>query len=138
MVATGNVRRDTQGAGPEPAALLGAVIALSDDAIFTCDAESRVSTWSATAERLFGRLTAQVMRQPVKALFPDHLCDEVEDVIATVLRGDRVRHFETEVRRPDGMPLPVSLSLGPVLGGSGTPAGAVAVSYTHLDVYKRQ
>ena len=49
-------------------------------------------------------------------------------MVATVLAGDRVRHFETEVVRPDGMPLPVSLSLRPLLNAGGSPLGVVVIA----------
>src|SRR5471032_3355411 len=92
----------------EAAALLDAVIALSDDAIFTCDLDGMVISWSATAERLFGRSARDVMDAPLHELFPEHLRDEARSVLASVLKGDRIRHFETEIQRPDGMPLAVS------------------------------
>jgi PAS domain S-box-containing protein len=100
---------------------------MSDDAIFTCDVEGRVATWSATAERLFGRSADEVLHGPLDVLFPSHLSDEVQTVNATVLAGDRIRHFETEVVRPDGMPLPVSLSLCPVLREDGSSVGSVVI-----------
>jgi PAS domain S-box-containing protein len=111
-----------------PDALLEAIVEMSDDAIFTCGPSGRVTSWGATAERLFGRAVADVDDVLVDVLFPSHLSRQVLDVVATVLAGDRVRHFETEVVRPDGMPLPVSLSLRPVLGAAGSPLGLVVIA----------
>jgi PAS domain S-box-containing protein len=87
-----------------------------------------VTTWSATAERLLGRSADDVLGGPLDILFAAHLCEEVQAVIATVLAGDRIRHFETEMLRPDGMPLPISLSLCPVLGEGAVPAGSVVIA----------
>jgi PAS domain S-box-containing protein len=101
---------------------------MSDDAIFTCDLDGRVTTWSATAERLFGLSTREVLHGPLDVLFPTHLNGHVQSVLATVLAGDRIRRFETEVVRPDGMPLPVSLSLSPVHDESGSPVGSVVIA----------
>jgi PAS domain S-box-containing protein len=123
MGETGTAHPETASSDVAPEAFLGAVIEMSDDAIFTCDAKGTVTSWSATAERLF-----DVLGGPVAVLFPDHLCDEVQGVIANVLKGDRIRHFETEVLRPDGMPLPVSLSLCPVLDRGKVPVGAVVIA----------
>ncbi len=100
---------------------------MSDDAIFTCDAGARVITWSPTAERLFGRSAEEVMGDPIGVLFPDYLSEEVQTVVAMILAGDRIRHFETEVVRPDGMPQPVSLSLCPVLEEGGSSVGSVVI-----------
>src|SRR5580698_9845015 len=111
-----------------PREIVGAVVEMSDDAIFTCNSDGMVTSWSATAERLFGFAAEEVLDEPLEALFPDHLSSEVQTVIATVLAGDRIRHFETEVVRPDGMPLPVSLSLCPLLDESKSPIGSVVIA----------
>jgi PAS domain S-box-containing protein len=110
-----------------PEVLLAAVIETSDDAIFTCNAGARVTDWSAAAELLFGYSAADALEALVDELFPAHLRAEVHAVFATVLAGDRIKHFETEVLRPDGMPLPVSLSLCPVYVDR-VPVGAVVIA----------
>jgi PAS domain S-box-containing protein len=127
MGASGGVDQSVTAHQFAPEVLLRAVVEMCDDAIFTCDLGGRVTTWSTTAERLFGRSTREVLHGPLDALFPAHLNGEVQSVIATVLAGDRIRHFETEVVRPDGMPLPVSLSFSPVHDASGSPAGSVVI-----------
>jgi PAS domain S-box-containing protein len=100
----------------DPEVLLAAVVDTSDDAIFTCDIAGMVASWSATAERLFGSPAGDVIGCPFDEQFPEHLRSEVRIVLATALAGDRIRHFETEVFRPDGMPMPISVSLCPVFG----------------------
>ena len=62
----------------DPEALLGAIIEMSDDAIFTCEVGGRIATWSVTAERLFGRSAEEVTDGPIEVLFPDHLSKEVQ------------------------------------------------------------
>ena len=111
-----------------PEVLLRAVVETSDEAIFTCDAGRRVLSWGTTAERLFGRAADTAIGHPVDALFPEHLQTEVRAVVATVLAGDWIKHFETEVLRPDGMPMPVSLSLRPLQDAARQPAGAVVIA----------
>jgi PAS domain S-box-containing protein len=111
-----------------PGALLEAIIEMSDDAIFTCDLEGRITSWSATAERLFGRAEEGVYEGPLEVLFPHHLSRDVRAVVATAVAGDRIRHFETEVVRPDGMPLPVSLSIRSFSGGNDVPLGLVVIA----------
>jgi PAS domain S-box-containing protein len=128
MVATGNSHRAVNANGVASEVLLNAVVEMSDDAIFTCDAKGNITSWSATAERLFGRPSDEVLDGPLDVLFVHHLCDEVQAVIAAVLAGDRIRQFETEMLRPDGMPLPVSLSLCSVLDGFGEPVGSVVIA----------
>jgi len=107
------------------AELFNAVVEASDDAIFTCDSNGVVTTWSVNAERLFGRSADEVVGGPLSALFPGHLRNEAQVLAATLLAGERVEHFETEILRPDRMPVPVSLSSSPIAGGS--PLEAVSV-----------
>ncbi len=113
--------------GLTPEALLRAVIETSDDAIFTVDALGEIATWGATAERLFGCSAGGVVGHPLFRLFAPHLGDEVAAMMARVAAGERVTHFETEVLRPDGMPVPISLSVCPVGPGDGDQQPSVAV-----------
>jgi PAS domain S-box-containing protein len=116
-------------AGDLPAdALFEAVVEMSDDAIFTCNPKGGIVRWSPTAERLFGRGSDDVLDEPLEVLFPVHLREEVQRVLTNVLKGDRIRHFETEGLRPDGLPLPVSLSLCPVPATGSPPAGVVVIA----------
>lgn len=109
-------------------AVFAAVIEMSDDAIFTCDIRGNVATWGTTAERLFGLPGQEVLGGPLDVFAPAHLRNELRVVVATVLAGDRIKHFETEIQRPDGMPLPVSLSMCPVLDPEMAPVGAVVIA----------
>ncbi len=111
-----------------PGALLRAIVEMSDDAIFLCDMAGRVTTWSATAERLFGWPDEDVLHRTLDILCSEHLRDELNAVLATVLVGDRIEHFETEVLRLDGMPVPVSLSLCAVTDADDAVAGAVVIA----------
>jgi PAS domain S-box-containing protein len=93
MGASGGVDQSVTAQEFAPEALLRAVVEMSDDAIFTCDLDGRVTTWSATAERLFGLSTREVLHGPLDVLFPTHLNGHVQSVLATVLAGDRIRRF---------------------------------------------
>jgi PAS domain S-box-containing protein len=66
--------------------------------------------------------------QTVAFLFPAHLQADVKAVLETVAAGERVDHYETEIERKDGMPVPISLSLRPVLDRDGEVAGTVLVA----------
>jgi PAS domain S-box-containing protein len=102
-----------------PGALLRAIIELTDDAVMTCDRTATVTYFSDNAERLFGRSPGEVERRPIGAVFAPHLRQEVDEVIARVGAGERIRHFETEIVRPDGLPIPISLSLSPLFDEDG-------------------
>jgi PAS domain S-box-containing protein len=104
--------------------LLDTIVDLSDDAIVVCDEDSRITSWGAAAQRLFGQSVDEALGKPLDAFFAPHLQDEVGTVMSLIMAGERIRHFETEIMRPDGLPLPVSLSLCRV---SGVASSAVVV-----------
>jgi len=99
-------------AGPE--ALFSLVVDLTDDAVITCDASSTVTFFSDSAERLFGQRSADIMGTSVGTLFPAHWAAAMDRLFATVSAGECIRHFDSEIVRPDGLPIPVSLSLAPL------------------------
>jgi PAS domain S-box-containing protein len=98
-----------------PRELLRVVIDMSDDAVVVCDCDGRVVSWGSTAERLFGRRESEALGVDFEELFGRHLRPGVRAVVSAAMAGDRIRHFESELVRSDGMPLPVSLSLCPVV-----------------------
>jgi PAS domain S-box-containing protein len=128
MGAPGHGQREGSAQDVTPDAVLGAVIEMSDDAIFTCDSLGTVTTWSRTAELLFGFRAGQMLAGPLDGLFPAHLQGEVRTVAARVLSGERIKHFETEVLRRDGLPMPVSLSLCPIFDEGERLVGAVVIA----------
>ena len=111
-----------------PAALLEAFLETSDDAMVSHDADGLVTLWNQSAERLFGYPAEEIIGEPYAALFPDHVRDEVRAVVDSVMAGDRVKHFETEIMRNDGMPMPISLSLCPVLDGDEVPVASILIA----------
>ncbi|MGH9046942.1 MAG: PAS domain-containing protein, partial [Acidimicrobiales bacterium] len=61
-------------------------------------------------------------------LFPSHLRDEIRSLGERVMAGERIQHFETEIVRSDGLPMPIWLSLSPIPGTTETMAGALVVA----------
>ena len=128
MGDTGDSGRDAIGGVASGDALLHAVVGLIDDAVITCDLQAIVTYLSPSGERLFGRTPSDVVGAPFGILFPEHLSDEMKGVLETVAAGGWVRRFETEIVRPDGLPVPVSLSLAPLSDGDGPPLGSVVIA----------
>lgn len=110
------------------AALLEAFVESSDDAMISHDAQGNIMTWNQTAERFFGYRATEIVGEPYATLFPDHVRADVSAVLETVMAGDRIKHFETEILRQDGMPMPISLSLCPVLNDAGVPVASIIIA----------
>jgi PAS domain S-box-containing protein len=126
MGQTELVRR-TEAGRASAEALLEAVVDTSDDAIFTCDGAGRITSWSSTSVRLFGWGMGEVHLQPFELLFAEHLRQAIHTLTERAAAGDRIRHFETEALRADGMPMPVSMSICPVSVGADEPSTWIVV-----------
>jgi PAS domain S-box-containing protein len=114
-------------ADPAESALFQEIVEISDDAIITCDHAARIVTWGAPAERLFGRSVDEVTGRNIGELFAGHLIEEVRSVTALALAGERIRHFESEVLRADGLPVPVWLTLSAIVESDQDRAGILVV-----------
>ena len=120
------LRRDPDDVGGR--AVLDIFADLSSFALFSQDPEGRIITWNRGAERVFGYSQSEVVGQTLPALAPGHLRADLEAVEQRVTAGERIDRVFTEIQRKDGMPVPIALSVGPVVDGSGTFIGAVGVA----------
>ena len=102
---------------------LAAIIEHSDDAIISKNLQGRVMTWNESATRLFGYTAPQMVGQPITRVFPVDRLDEEPALIARLLRGETVGHFDTVRQHRDGHPIAVSVSLSPILGAEGQVTG---------------
>jgi PAS domain S-box-containing protein len=109
-------------------ALLEAFVETSDDAMLSQDAGGHITTWNQAAERVFGYRASEIVGEPYVALFPGHVREDVREMFETAMAGDRVKHFETEILRKDGMPIPISMSVCPVLDDDGMPAATILIA----------
>ena len=101
---------------------------LSSLALFSQDDTGCIRTWNRGAERVFGYSPAEIVGGSLAALAPAHLRADLEAVEQRVAAGERVDRVVTEIRRKDGMPVPIALSVAPVIDGSGAFTGAVGVA----------
>jgi len=112
----------------ERLAILEAFVETSEDAVFSQDLECRITSWNRSSERIFGYQRDEIIGQCSTMLFPEHLQGESRHVFDTVSAGDRVDHYETEIKRKDGMPIPISLSVCPLFHGNGRLTASVLIA----------
>jgi PAS domain S-box-containing protein len=128
--SSGQPRRDIP-VVPTAASLLRALhecIEASGEALFTLAADGRVTSWNRNAERIFGSAEADVLAKPVTELFADERSGRLDRLIDSISAVDPVDHVELELLRPDGLPIPISLTLRPIVDARGGVAGAVAIA----------
>ena len=109
-------------------ATLAAIVASSDDAIVGKTLDGVIRTWNAAAERIFGYAPDEIIGKSITTLLPIERLAEEETIVATLLRGERIEHFETERIRKDGRRIQVSLSVSPIRDARGTIVGAAKIA----------
>jgi PAS domain S-box-containing protein len=113
---------------------LAAIVDSSDDAIIGKDLNSRVVSWNAGAERMFGFSAAEMLGQSVTRLVsPEH--PEEENRIVQRIKHDQTEHLETERIRKDGRPIAVSLTVSPIKNACGE---IIGMSSIMRDITERQ
>lgn len=109
-------------------ARLAAIVSSSDDAIVSKTLEGRITSWNAAATRIFGYEAAEMIGQPVTRIIPGELQAEEKDILAKIRRGQRVPHYDTMRLRRDGSRVNVSLTISPLLDGTGRVIGASKIA----------
>lgn len=105
-------------------AYLAAIVTSAEDAIASKTLQGIVTSWNASAERMFGYTAEEMIGQPITRLFPPDRLDEEDHILASIRVGKRIEHFETVRVRKDGQPIEVSLTISPVCDSTGTIIGA--------------
>jgi len=98
----------------EAAARLAAIVDSSDDAIVSKTLEGVITSWNQSAERIFGYTAAEAVGQHITLIIPEDRLPEEKEVLARLVRGERINHFETIRRTKDGRLIDISLTVSPV------------------------
>jgi PAS domain S-box-containing protein len=108
--------------------LLAAIVDSSDDAIVSKTLEGIVTSWNATAERIFGYTASEAIGQHISLIIPVDRRDEETAIIERIKKGERIEHFDTVRVRKDKTPLDISLTISPVRDASGKVIGASKIA----------
>jgi PAS domain S-box-containing protein len=107
---------------------MAAIVDSSDDAIVSKDLNGIIISWNRSAERIFGYSAAEIIGQSIRRIIPADRQTEEDQVLAAIMRGERVEHFETVRIRKDGRLIPISLTVSPVRDATGTVIGASKIA----------
>jgi PAS domain S-box-containing protein len=124
----GKTRPDAAPDAAEGAARLAAIIDSSDDAIVSKTLEGVITSWNRAAERIFGYTEAEAVGQHITLIIPEERHGEEREVLARLVRGERIDHFETIRRAKDGHLVEISLTVSPVRNSAGLIVGASKVA----------
>jgi PAS domain S-box-containing protein len=107
---------------------LAAIVESSDDAIISKSLDGLITSWNKGAENIFGYTEAEVLGKPMLILFPNDRIKEEQDTLASIARGENVRHYETVRIRKDGKRINVSATVSPIKDATGRIIGASKIA----------
>lgn len=108
--------------------MLAAIVESCDDAIASKDLNGIVTSWNASAERIFGYRADEIIGRPVTTIIPPELHADEDEILQKIRRGERIQHFETVRLTKSGERIHVSLTISPVRDADGRIIGAAKVA----------
>lgn len=119
---------------------LAAIVECADAAIISKDLRGVVLTWNRGAERVYGYTSEEMIGKTMTSLVPpDRLAEETE-IMETLRFGQAVHHLDTVRLTKSGQPIPVLLTISPILDRRGSAIGAAHVAWdlTHIKQLEQQ
>ncbi len=107
---------------------LAAIVESSQDAIISKTLDGVIRTWNAGARRLFGYEVDEAVGQSITILIPKDRLDEERQILARLVKGERIEHYETVRVAKDGTRLDISLTISPIRDSEGRIVGASKVA----------
>jgi hypothetical protein len=108
--------------------LLASIVDSSDDAIIAKRLDGTILSWNRGAERIFGYSKEEVVGRHIDLLIPHDLRTDEEFIVAQLVAGNKVEHFETVRLHKDGQEIAVSLTVSPIHDAAGCIVGASKVA----------
>jgi PAS domain S-box-containing protein len=105
----------------QAAVWLAAIVDSSVDAIVGADLDGTITSWNASAERIFGFASEEMIGRSVMALGPD--ATQHDDVLARSAAGETIAPYETTRLHRDGRIVEVSMSKSAVRDHDGVVVG---------------
>jgi PAS domain S-box-containing protein len=110
------------------ARLLASIVESSDDAIVRKSLDGTIESWNAGAERLFGYPAEEAVGRHISLIIPAERIAEEDQIIACLVAGRRVDHFETERLHKSGRRIRVSLTISPIRDADGNVVAASKIA----------
>ena len=113
-------------------ARLAAIVGSSYDAIIGKDPKGIITSWNAGAEHVYGYLEDEAIGDSISIILPDGQTSEEQEIVDAIASGQSLEQFRTTRRRKDGILIPVSLTVSPILDRKGRGRGLLDNRTRHL------
>jgi len=107
---------------------LAAIVESADDAIISKDLNGMVTSWNRAAEQMFGYTAEEIVGRSITSIIPPELQADEPRILETILRGERIDHFETVRIAKNGKSIDVSLTVSPMKNEHGRIVGAAKIA----------
>jgi len=107
---------------------LAAIVACSDDAVYSIDMEGRILTWNESARRIFGYEGGEVVGRHVSMLAPSNPADGMSRILAQIRAGEPIAPIETSCKAKDRRLVDLVLTISPIKDESGRPTSASTIA----------
>lgn len=109
-------------------AFLASIVESCDDAVIGLSSAGEILSWNRGARQIYGYEARQVLGKSFALLLLPERREEAGQMMAALLKGRPMSHFETMHLRADGAVISVSMNLSPVADRTGTLIGASLIS----------
>ncbi len=107
---------------------LAAIVESSSDAIISKSLEGTITSWNASAEKLFGYTAAEAIGQSIAMLFPPDRATELAQILEQIQRGETIESYETVRVRQDGQRIETDVTISPIKDVTGRVIGAAKIT----------
>jgi PAS domain S-box-containing protein len=100
----------------------------SDDAIVGKTVKGIITSWNHGAEYVYGYSADEVIGKPISVVTSPDRPNEMDEILARILRGERVEHYETKRLRKDRKVISISLTVSPICDTAGKLVGISSIA----------
>lgn len=109
-------------------ARLASIVDSSEDAILSKTLDGTITSWNASAERLYGYTAEEIIGREVFVIVPPELHGQVNEILARLRRGERGFRGETVRVRKDGSRVDVAVTVSPIRNAAGEVVGGSTIA----------
>jgi PAS domain S-box-containing protein len=103
--------------------MVAGVVEFAGDAIVGTTLDGTITSWNRAAEKVYGYSSEEVIGKSVTLLTPEGQASEAQTILARILAGQHIDHYESSRVRKDGTAIRVSLSASPIRDANGAIVG---------------
>ena len=107
---------------------LASIVESSEDAIISKTLDGLITCWNSGAEKIYGYVAEEVKGKPISILVPPDNKNEMEDILARISKGERIKNYETVRQRKNGKLIQVSVTVSPIKSSDGLIIGASVIT----------